>query len=566
MTIRPALHRALTMIAAAIMLTLLAPAPSLADEARGARKARRPDVKSITHVSKEDSTRIFINVSGKPEFKAAPGPGGSLIRIEVKNASISRDVARALEVNDGRVKTIRAEPDSQRVRITVSLDEGMEHKISIEERETFILTIDVSPSARKGLTAAEIVEAEPKRDYFNLGGYLKNETAYRLAGPEQLSKVRNIFYLASTGEITGDISYKASGRLVYDAVFDLTDNYPRSVEDGQEFEATMRENYIDISKGEWDFRLGKQQIVWGEAVGLFFADVVNARDLREFVLPDFEYIRIPEWAVDIERATGDFHLELVWVVFPEFNKLGGSGSEFPQPVPVPSGVAAASRGTSEPSAGVGNGEFGARGSYLVEGWDFSVFHLYAWDKFPANFREVTTPALYTFSPAHRRLNVTGLTFAKEAGGAVVKGEFVYNRGKHFSVLDESDADGVVKKDYLDYLLGVDYTFYDKIDFNFQFMQRVIFGYDGGIFREDRVRSSASVWLKTGFFGNAVEPELLVISGLRELDMMIRPKLNFKFKRRWQARVGLDIFEGVHDGIFGQYDDRDRVYAELRYDL
>ena len=71
----------------------------------------------------------------------------------------------------------------------------------------------------------------------------------------------------------------------------------------------MRETYLDVSAGDWDFRLGRQQIVWGEMVGLFFADVVSAKDLREFVLPDFDYLRIPQWSVRTEYFKGDFHGE-----------------------------------------------------------------------------------------------------------------------------------------------------------------------------------------------------------------------------------------------------------------
>jgi hypothetical protein len=31
-------------------------------------------------------------------------------------------------------------------------------------------------------------------------------------------------------------------------------------------------------------------------------------------------------------------------------------------------------------------------------------------------------------------------------------------------------------------------------------------------------------------------------------------------------VGVDIFAGADDGVFGRYDNRDRVYTEVRYDF
>ena len=82
--------------------------------------------------------------------------------------------------------------------------------------------------------------------------------------------------LAAQGSLSEQVKWKASARLDYNAVFDLTDFYPADVRHDQRFNLLLRENYIDASAGDWDFRLGRQHIVWGEMVGLFFADVVSA--------------------------------------------------------------------------------------------------------------------------------------------------------------------------------------------------------------------------------------------------------------------------------------------------
>ena len=34
--------------------------------------------------------------------------------------------------------------------------------------------------------------------------------------------------------------------------------------------------------------------------------------------------------------------------------------------------------------------------------------------------------------------------------------------------------------------------------------------------------------------------------------------------RGRLAIGVDIFEGPADGLFGFYDDKDRVYTEVRY--
>ena len=90
----------------------------------------------------------------------------------------------------------------------------------------------------------------------------------------------------------------------------------------------LGENYLDIGAGDWDFRLGKQNVVWGEMVGLFFADVVSARNMYQFILPSFDLIRITQWAARAEYFKDDFHAELLWIPVASYNQVGVSGAEF----------------------------------------------------------------------------------------------------------------------------------------------------------------------------------------------------------------------------------------------
>src|SRR5205085_821477 len=113
----------------------------------------------------------------------------------------------------------------------------------------------------------------------------------------------------ATGAFSPNVNWKLSGRVDYDAVYDLTNFYLPSVANNARVNFFARENYVDISANAWDFRLGRQQIVWGEMIGLFAADVVSAKDLREFILPDFSIVRIPQWAARAEYFKDNFHAE-----------------------------------------------------------------------------------------------------------------------------------------------------------------------------------------------------------------------------------------------------------------
>ena len=117
------------------------------------------------------------------------------------------------------------------------------------------------------------------------------------------------FHLNANGRFNERMNWQASGRVVYDAIYDLDEFYPNDVRDDQRLEAQIRETFLDIS-GKWDLRIGHQHIVWGEVVGAFVADVVSARDLRDFRATDLDQVRIPQWAIRAEHFGDEFYGEI----------------------------------------------------------------------------------------------------------------------------------------------------------------------------------------------------------------------------------------------------------------
>ncbi len=137
------------------------------------------------------------------------------------------------------------------------------------------------------------------------------------------------------------------------------------------------------------------------------------------------------------------------------------------------------------------------------------------------------------NPETTRKRTVGATFSKDANGVILKGEFVYDRERNFVVDDPAHPTGIVKSDYFEYLLGVDYTFFRKLDFNAQVFQQYILNPVGTLYRPDRA-SYVSIWFKTGFWDNHVEPEFFAVARIprvgEDSDFMFRPKLNFKHKQ------------------------------------
>jgi hypothetical protein len=417
---------------------------------------------------------------------------------------------------------------------------------------------DAADAASTGADASD----QPIR----LGGYLQTEAGYAYSGDAHWQKLRPVAEIALDGRWSDSVKWKISGRGYYDFVFDATDYYPEAVQDDRQSELMFRETYVDIAAGDWDFRVGRQHIIWGEVVGLFVADVVSARDLREFILRDFDWIRTPQWATRAEYFGDNFHAEAVWIPYMTYDEIGKPGDDyFPYPIPPPPGYGTVIRSDDRPSDSLDHSAGGVRLSWLSAGWDTSAFYYTSMNAAPAFARQIVDgpePA-FVYTPTHDRIHQGGLTVSKDFGLGVFKAEAVYTHDALLETTRLTDPDGLVKLDYLDYILGIEFVTGNETRLNFQFYQRWFTDYDPTIV-PDEVESGVSAYVSTKALHPDIEPELLVLRSLDKDEWLVRAKVSWRFLPNWRVASGVDVLHGPVDGVIGRYSDADRVYAELRY--
>jgi Protein of unknown function (DUF1302)/SPOR domain len=400
---------------------------------------------------------------------------------------------------------------------------------------------------------------------FSVSGHIQSAAAYTVASPDHWSKLKNTLALAIERELGSDINLKISGRFSYDGVYDFTNFFPDRVKRDQRIDGFFHETFLDFGINDWNLRFGRQQITWGEVVGLFFADVVSAKDLREFLVPEFDYIRVPQWAARAEYFKGDFKAEAIWIPYTTYDRIGKPGSDFyPFTIPPPSGFAQNIRSERTPHK-LSDSSFGLRTSYLTNGWDLAAFYYGSIDANATFFRRITLGPVPTvsYSPDHERIHQAGLTASKDIGSFVLKGEAIYTWDRFFNVTRANDADGVVRQKFLDYILSAEIPLPMESRINLQFFQRWFTNHDPDIIPR-RVESGASLFASTKLFNEKVEPELLLIHSLNRLDWMARFKVNWYFAKDWRLVAGTAFFGGKDLGLFGRFDQNDRVFMELRY--
>ena len=125
-----------------------------------------------------------------------------------------------------------------------------------------------------------------------------------------------------------------------------------------------------------------------------------------------------------------------------------------------------------------------------------------------------------------------------------------------------DSDGVVQQNTLDWATGLDFTLPAESRLNVQIFQRQYFGFNETIVSDKR-ENGYSLLLNTKVVPNW-EAQALFISSLNRTDWLFRPRMTWNFQRNWRWVFGADVFNGAATGLFGRYDQKDRVYSEVRY--
>ena len=335
----------------------------------------------------------------------------------------------------------------------------------------------------------------------------------------------------------------------------------------KKLEISLRQAYFDIFFDNFDLRIGKQQVIWGKADGVFITDVISPRDLSEFILPEFEEIRIGINAVKLDYYLGNATLEAVWIptfqptIMPEQTSIWMPEIELPN---IPS--------TIEPIIEVDNklseSEAALKYSFLGSAIDFELMTAYMWDDNPAMHiyptinPETGQPSLLTIIPEYHRLPLIGASFGKSVLGAVIRGEAAYYFDKNLSSEDLS-VNGIKVKDYANYLIGYDHNWFG-VNVSMQFIQEYIIDYEDDI-KNDEFQSTTTFLASKTFLNETLELSLFSYYGINDNDALLRPKLSYDLSDGFNVLFGTDIFIG-DEGNFGQYYENDMVYMKVRYDF
>jgi hypothetical protein len=366
----------------------------------------------------------------------------------------------------------------------------------------------------------------------------------------------------------------AVGRLHADAYDRLAPGGPHQsevwtpterLELGDRVDLELRELYVEGRVGRVWLRLGKQQVVWGQADGLKVLDVVDPQDFREFILPDFDQSRIPLWTADVEVPVGPASLQLLWIPDPTTDDLPRQDALFAFTAPrlvgprPPPGVGVDVERARHPR-GLDASDAGVRLSGRFHGWDLSANYLFHYDDFPMLRRSVALGPggpVVRVDPEYERAHVAGVTASNAFGNLTVRTEIAYTAPRWLPTRNEGDRGGAARVDELDAVLGLDWYGFSNTLLSLQIFPSFLVA-DAPSLLRDRLDTNLTFLARRTFRHETLVLQAIWLQNLNQGDGLVRPEVRYELRDGLWIWAGYDCFYGTRNGVFGEFDARDRA--------
>jgi hypothetical protein len=341
---------------------------------------------------------------------------------------------------------------------------------------------------------------------------------------------------------------------------------------GQHAEVALRELYFDTELAGGFWRVGKQQVVWGQSDGLKVLDQVNPQNYSEFILDDFDDSRIPLWMVNLELPFGDDTLQFLWIPDASTHELSERNSPFQltskQLVPKPPldsqgkpAIPVSFNERQDPNKFWEDSDVGVRYSMFTDSaWDITFNYLYHYQDLPVLYQQLVGDSAammhIEISPVFERSHLIGGTLSNAFGDFTVRTEWGYSTDTYF-VSNNLASNGIENSSELITVVGLDYQGISDMFISFQWFHSHLFDYESAIVRDENDQS-ITLLIQHDFMNETLRLESLFIHNMNDEDGLVRPKITYQMKSDLELFTGADVFYGNQNGLFGQFDQQDRV--------
>lgn len=377
-------------------------------------------------------------------------------------------------------------------------------------------------------------------------------------------------------DISDNVNMTIIARIRWDAMGNLGPNVKKSENFGEangpllagsEGELSLREWYIDTEFSKSFWRLGKQQVVWGQADGLKILDVVNPQSFREFILDDFDDSRIPLWMLNVEIPVRDEDsLQILWIPDTTYNEFAENGGPYALTSPLfvpqlPNNHTLTGFNSKKPSSLLKDSDFGMRYSMFYQGWDLTFNYFYHYHDSPVIYQIINTNTV-EINSVYERNHLIGATASNAFGDFTIRTEAGYNTDS-FHLSNDPDKKGIHQSAEFSSVLGLDWQGLEDTMLSIQWFQSHLFDYENSLIRPQNNNLFSFLYKQT--FQNEVwEIEVLTLHGLDKADSSIQAKISYLMASNIKVWLGADNFYGSAEGLFGQFKNENRFTVGVEW--
>lgn len=389
----------------------------------------------------------------------------------------------------------------------------------------------------------------------------------RLYGPGDRLTERGLRWVGGFSLDEEHFSARAQGRARWNDAYRTNDTYSPLARDAYQLALDWRELFLTVRVQEWRVSAGLQQVVWGRADQLRILDQVNPLSLREFVLPDLNDTRRPVPMLRLNGALGSWELELLYVPVFVPTQFALPGSEFFIPLVDAQTLAVAEVSPPrQPEPGWDSAELGVHATTTLGSADLELALFQTRDDDPVfasgvSLSEEGEPR-YRLVPLYRRKLMLGAGLSlPTSGGLVLRSEASFVPNQTYTV--PGAGDGLERSPTLTALLGLDYSYQDWL-FAAQASERVIFSW-----REQYEAPERAPLFTLSATGNVLDAKLearasIAVMPLNGDGVWLQLRPTYRPEDHWALTLGADLFAGDATGLFGQFQRKGRIRAELKY--
>ncbi len=326
---------------------------------------------------------------------------------------------------------------------------------------------------------------------------------------------------------------------------------------------SLKEAYVDYMGSSFDFRMGRQIVVWGRADGVEITDIISPKDSTALAGQEYEDTRLSVDALKARLFGTSYTLEALWIPFAAWAELPSDPDNplteqfFSSPG---GGVFTLEKGDVPRELSDSGAAF--RASFFLPFMDFSLSCYSGQDGAPA--LKPKAPGTAVLVPDYQRIWMAGLDLALPAGSFVFRGESAVIGNK--ALAGTNPLSPVTGQTQWKALAGVDWNPGNSWMLTAQYMEDWILDPDDAVKRRSRI-PSATLNVSKSLLRETLELSCMGMLNFNDLDSALSLKADYAFSDNFSLTLGsLLFFQGRDKGTYGAMEDLSSLWLRGRFSL